>query len=136
MLETGLELVRVLPAPPEQVFRAWTDASLLARWMSPVGRAEVEADPRPGGRLTVTMIGAGTRIEHTGEYLEVVPPHRLVFTWISPYTGDVPSLVTVELEPEGDGTRLTLRHEQLPPEAATSHVGGWERMLSRLQEVV
>jgi uncharacterized protein YndB with AHSA1/START domain len=104
--------------------------------MSPVGHAEAEVEPWVGGRLHVTMIGAGVRIEHRGEYTEVVPGRRLVFTWDSPYTGPGSSRVRVELEPTKAGTRLTLVHEQLPADQVDSHRGGWVPMLDRLEEVL
>lgn len=132
MVDNALEIRRMLPAPPERVFAAWTDASRLARWMSPVGHARVDANPRPGGRLRVVMVGDGREIEHVGEYVEVEPPHRLSFTWSSPYTGSEPSLVTVDLVPADGGTQLTLRHERLPDGAAASHGDGWGSMLERL----
>lgn len=132
MADEALEIRRTLAASPERVFAAWTDASWLARWMSPVGHARVEADPRPGGRLRVVMVGDGRDIEHVGEFLEVEPPHRLSFTWSSPYTGDRPSRVIVELAATDGGTDLMLRHERLPAGAASSHRGGWGSMLDRL----
>jgi uncharacterized protein YndB with AHSA1/START domain len=127
---------RVLRATPESIFAAWTDATLIARWMSPVGHAVAAVNARPGGRLEVTMIGDGRRIEHVGEYREVVAGRRLVFTWRSPYTGPEASIVTVDLEPVDGGTRLTLTHEALPPDAVESHGGGWGLMLDRLATVV
>ena len=132
MPDDALEMRRTLPASPDRVFAAWTDASWLARWMSPVGHARVEADPRPGGRLQVVMVGEGREIEHVGEFLEVEPPPRLRFTWSSPYTGDRPSVVTIELAAIRGGTDFMLRHERLPAGAATSHRGGWGTMLERL----
>jgi uncharacterized protein YndB with AHSA1/START domain len=135
MDEGALEIRRTLPAPPERVFAAWTDPAWLERWMSPVGHARVEADPRVGGRLRVVMIGDGREIEHLGEYLEVTPPNRLSFTWQSAFTGGQASRVTVELAAAGDeGTELTLRHELLPAAAARSHEGGWGTMLNRLAQ--
>ena len=109
----------------------WTDPKLVARWMTPVGDAEAELDVRPGGRLRIVMRGEGMTIVHTGEYLEVDPPRRLVFTWISPYT-DGPSVVTVDLLPHGDETDLVLTHSALPVQIAESHLGGWGAMVGRL----
>jgi uncharacterized protein YndB with AHSA1/START domain len=103
-------------------------------WMSPVGTAEAEVDLRVGGSFRVVMKGEGRVIEHSGEYTVVEEPRRLAFTWSSPYTGPVPSLVTVELEPDGRyGTRLRLVHSQLPAAAADSHRTGWGAMLTRLE---
>ena len=123
---------RLLPAPPSEVFAAWTDPELLAQWMSPVGHAVARLDLRTGGALRVVMVGGGIELEHTGHYLEIDPPRRLVFTWRSTYTGDHPTRVTVTLEPRGRDTALLLRHEELPPDAADSHRGGWLVLLDRL----
>jgi uncharacterized protein YndB with AHSA1/START domain len=128
----ALKIERVLPASPDEVFAAWTTPERMAVWMSPAGHAEAEVDLRPGGVFRVTMVGDDLRIDHTGIYLELDPPRRLVFTWISPYTGSEPSVVTVELHPHDDGTRLVLVHERLPADVVDSHRSGWGTMLERL----
>ena len=127
-----VEITRVLPGRPDEVFRAWTDPELMRHWMSPVGEAEADVDLRVGGRLHLVMVGGGRRIEHSGEYLEVDPPTRLSFTWRSAFTGDAATVVTVVLADHPDGTELRLRHEGLDEDAATSHGQGWGQMLDRL----
>lgn len=127
-----VRIQRVLPASPARVYAAWMDPASLGRWMSPVGHAEADVEPWVGGRLCVTMIGDRTRIEHTGEYRELIADRRLVFTWQSPYTGPGESLVTIDLEATDDGTLLTLVHEHLPPDRVESHGGGWGEILDRL----
>jgi uncharacterized protein YndB with AHSA1/START domain len=123
---------RLLPARPEAVYRALTEPATMARWMSPFGRAEVEADVRVGGVLRVAMIEGEVRIDHAGEFLEVDPPRRLAFTWRSPFTGPEPSIVIVELVARGSGTWLVLTHERLPGDVVGSHEGGWRTMIERL----
>ena len=131
--ETIVRIERHIAAPPERVFDAWLDPVSMARWMSPIGHAEAEVEPTVGGRLRVTMVGDGRRIEHTGKYHREVDPHRrLVFTWRSPYTGPNPSVVTVDLSASDGGTHLVLTHEFLPPDAVDAHAGGWGSMLDRL----
>jgi uncharacterized protein YndB with AHSA1/START domain len=126
-----------LPASIEDVYAAWTQPEAMARWLAPMGSAEVEADVRAGGRFRVVMIGGGMSIQHTGEYLTVEPPRRLSFTWQSPYTRTEPSVVTVTLTADGDSTQLLLLlHERLPEDAAESHRGGWGAILQRLVEEV
>jgi len=128
-----IEIRRRLPAPAAEVFRWWTEADLLREWMSPVGTVEAQVDLRVGGALRIVMRAEGTVIEHFGEYIEIDPPRRLVFTWASPFTGEEPSLVTLELEPGGaDTTQLLLVHSQLPEPVAKSHRDGWGTMLDRL----
>jgi len=127
---------RMLPASVEDVYAAWTDPAVMSTWLSPTGWAEVEADVRVGGRLRVVMRGDGMAIEHTGTYLVVEPPHRLVFTWISEYTGGSPTTVTVTLSPRGNDTHLTLSHTDLSRDAAMSHRDGWGTILERLESVL
>jgi len=127
---------RLLPAPPDAVFRAFTDPALLRRWMSPVGHAEASVDARVGGALHIAMIDGDVRIEHTGEILELDRPRRMRFTWVSAYTGAAGSVVTVTLLPDGDQTRLTLLHEQLPVGVVDPHRSGWKAMVERLVGVL
>ena len=135
----GGRIVRIerhLPVPPEIVFARWTDPSSMSRWLSPTGEAEVEADVRVGGRFTVVMLGEGMRLQHTGEYLAIEPPHKLSFTWISPYTGSEPSVVTVELARSDDGTVLRLTHERLPADQVEPHERGWTSIIEHLTAAV
>jgi uncharacterized protein YndB with AHSA1/START domain len=128
-----IEIRRRLQAPVGEVFRWWTEADRLREWMSPVGTAEAHVDLRVGGLLRLVMRGDGIVIEHVGEYIEIEPPRRLVFTWASAFTGAEPSLITLELEPEGaNATNLHLVHSRLPESIVTTHRQGWGAMLDRL----
>lgn len=128
-----VEIRRRLSAPVPEVFAWWTQADKLRQWMSPIGIAEASVDLRVGGTFRIVMKSGEVAIHHTGEFIEIETPHRLMFTWVSPYTGPEPSLVTIELEPDGEhATQLRLVHSQLPSEVATSHQGGWGAMLDRL----
>lgn len=129
----AIEIQRRLEAPVDEVFRWWTDPERIQEWMSPVGTVEAEVDLRVGGTLRIVMRGDGIEIEHSGTFMEIDPPRRLVFTWTSPFTGPHPSVVPVELEPDGGATRLHLIHSQLPAAAIASHRGGWGAMLERLE---
>jgi uncharacterized protein YndB with AHSA1/START domain len=119
-----------IAAPPDVVFAYFTDPGRMVEWMG-VGAL---LDPRPGG---ARRIDANGRDVVVGEYLELDPPRRLVFTWgfdgDGRATGAGSSRVEVVLEPEGgDSTRLTLSHHDLPPSARPSHAQGWEHYLERL----
>jgi uncharacterized protein YndB with AHSA1/START domain len=124
-----VRIERRLPAPVDDVFAAWVDPDSMARWFSPTGRAEVESDVVVGGGFRIVMLDDDTRIEHTGQYLVIDPPHVLSFTWISPYTRHEPSVVTIKLTPVGDATHLVLVHERLPRETADAHGKGWGTIL-------
>lgn len=120
-------------APPEVVFTFFTSAE---RWMLWQGTA-AEIDPRPGGILRVNVRGDGYA---SGEFVEVEPPHRLVFTWgwELPDSPVPPGSTTVEvrLEPTEMGTRMVLTHRGLPgAEQVRLHRDGWEHYTARCAEV-
>ena len=136
----SLTVQRRYHAPPEKVFSAWTDAKKLGRWFCPVACEPIlaETEARVGGRYRI-VVRAQSGEEHdvSGTFREVVPNRRLVFTWAWRTTPDRESLVTVELKPDGDGTLLTLTHEQFFDEAARDrHQSGWSPILDRLSEVL
>jgi uncharacterized protein YndB with AHSA1/START domain len=134
--EDAIRLERIVAAPIEEVFDAMTDPARMADWFSPVGHAEVEANAVVGGRLRVVMIDGDVRLEHDGEFLELQRPTRLSFTWRSRFTGDGPTVVTVELSDVDGSTRLVLSHDRLPPGERASHAGGWGAILDRLSAAV
>lgn len=138
MIRPGeVEIRRRLPAPAAEVFGWWTQADKLRQWMSPVGVAEAEVDLRVGGAIRIVMTSGDVSIRHEGEFVEIDAPRRLVFTWVSPYTGPEPSLVTIELEPDGENaTHLRLVHSLLPPDVAASHRDGWGTMLETLARLL
>jgi uncharacterized protein YndB with AHSA1/START domain len=77
---------------------------------------------------------SGTNHRQFGEYREVVPHSRLVFTWSCPDLGVVDSVVTVTLAPHDSGTALTLSHELPPdPKIRAEHEGGWNGCLGSLE---
>ncbi len=126
---------RILPAAPAEVFAAWLDRGTLREFIGPgdATSVDVEVDPRVGGRFRITMWVDGRGLEHEGEYCVIDPPRRLVFTWQSPATEKRVTLVTIELTPHEDGTRLVLVHEQLPSaDAAGRHQKGWNIRVDKL----
>src|SRR5205085_9730927 len=74
---------RFIPAARERVFAAWLNPASLAQWMRPGGMtdARVQVDPRVDGKFRIVMIQGREEFEHTGEYLLIQPPARLLFTW-------------------------------------------------------
>jgi uncharacterized protein YndB with AHSA1/START domain len=139
-VKPSLTLKRRLTAPPAQVFSAWTDAQKVGRWFCPRQSTPVlaETDARVGGRYRIVVRSAdGEEHDVSGTFREVVPDRKLVFTWAWRTTPERESLVTVELKPDGDGTLLTLTHEQFFDEAARDrHQAGWSPILDRLNEML
>jgi uncharacterized protein YndB with AHSA1/START domain len=97
-----------------------------------------EADVRVGGRYRWVMRSAnGETHDVGGVYREIVPDRKLVFTWAWRSTPERESLVTVELKPDGDGTLLTLTHEQFfDADARDRHQQGWTGSLDKLEKFV
>ena len=119
-----------IDANPETVFEFFTNPEKMVRWK---GRAAT-LDPRPGGVYRIEM-NAETIV--AGEYVEVDPPHRVVFTWgwEGGYASTPPGSSTVEitLTPDGDGTLVRLVHSGLPnAESVAAHADGWDMYLGRL----
>lgn len=132
-----LEVRRTIRAPQQRVFDAWTKAEELKRWH--VGGATVitsaSTDVRVGGAWSLLMRNqAGEDHWVRGEYREVDPPKRLVYTW----NWDTPdrvknTLVTVEFRAAGDATEVVVRHEGFADEMQrVMHEAGWNAGLANL----
>lgn len=133
----AISVRRLLSARCERVFEAWTRPELMARWFFPGEdwSAEVEVDLRVGGRYRLSMRDADG-VEHLqfGEYREILPFSRLVFTWTCPDLAVEDSVVTVELIDRGESTELLLWHELPPdPKIRKGHEQGWEGCLGNLE---
>jgi uncharacterized protein YndB with AHSA1/START domain len=119
-----------IAASPETVWEFFVDPDKLRRWKG-IG---AELDPRPGGIYRCEVIPGHTAL---GEFVELDPPRRLVFTWGWDGQEAVPpgmSTIEVELTPEGDGTSLRFVHKDLPgAEQVASHAHGWDHYLDRLE---
>ena len=137
----SLTLVRRIAARPSIVFEAMTTAEGVAAWFGPDDLPVVgaEMDARVGGAYRVHFRTLdGRDHEARGEFLEVVPPRRIVMSW-NWAVGGVPeergrtSQVEIELTPIGDGTELTFTHAGLWTEASEkSHAQGWTGALDKL----
>jgi uncharacterized protein YndB with AHSA1/START domain len=108
---TDREIVsaRVLDAPRQVVYRAFTDPSLLARWWGPAGFTNTfhEFDPRPGGAWRVVMHGPdGTDYRNESQFVDVAAPERIVFDHLRPMHR---FRMTMTFDDEAGRTRLTWR---------------------------
>ena len=118
-----------IAARPETIFSFFTDPVKLMRWKG----INVAIDPRPGGLFRTDING---RNVVRGEYIEVTPFTRLVFTWgweNDPVVPPGSSTVEISLIPQGANTLLRLRHSGLPSDdQRKSHAEGWDHFLPRL----
>ncbi|MBO0844192.1 MAG: SRPBCC domain-containing protein [Nocardioides sp.] len=130
-----LRLSCVLHAPDETVFRALTDPGLLAKWWGPSGFTTpgIDLDLRVGGRYRFGMQPpVGDLFHLTGEFLEVRPPRRLVYTfrWEEPDPDDRETVVELAVSPVGDGAELSLSQGDFAtPARLELHRSGLARQL-------
>jgi len=147
--EHELILERIFDAPPEKIFRAWTDPDLLRQWFvpKPWGVSEIDQDLRPGGRANVVMRDPdGNEYPNEGVYLEIVPNRKIVFTdaftegWIPAGKPFMAAEVTFEELPGGK-TRYVARAMHWSAESKGEHekMGfheGWGKAADQLAELV
>jgi uncharacterized protein YndB with AHSA1/START domain len=139
--ERELVITRILDAPRQLVFQAWTEPDRAVRWWGPQGFTTLycDMDVRPGGAFRVCM-RSPEGVEHwkQGVYREVVEPERLVFTFAWEDAEGRPghqTLVTVTFAEHGGKTELTLRQAVFETVAARDvHRHGWASTLERFAE--
>jgi uncharacterized protein YndB with AHSA1/START domain len=139
--KTSLKIKRFINAPRTRVYAAWTDPAQLKEWWGPesVQTRNFVAETRVGGKYRWDLINQeDEEMSVFGEYLELVPGKKIVFTW--KWDDDEvwekrDSIVTVELSDRDGGTELRLTHEQLPSEESRDrHNEGWNSVLDRLEK--
>ena len=140
-----VEIRRVIRAPRQRVYEAWTRPEEIARWFGPgaIHVTRAETDLRPGGGYCITMQGSidnnpeqSERVMPvSGTYQELVPNSLIRFTWKPSWTPDEPSEVTVRLTDVEGGTEVVLTHERLATvEARNGHERGWTGSLEKLAQ--
>ncbi len=149
--ELELSITRLIDAPPETVYRVWTERT--EEWFAPKPwkTRVIEHDLRPGGRSAIEMTGPGGE-SHPGDgvFLEVVPNKRIVFSNVFTPDWQPKTLMTsecdfamvaiIELEPEGAGTRYTARVRHWDADARQKHEAmgfheGWGIVADQLAEL-
>jgi uncharacterized protein YndB with AHSA1/START domain len=142
-LPVGISLTRLFDAPRERVWSEWTEPEAFADWFGgpqcEVPLSSVEMDVRPGGAWKLTMFAPPHRpeINWWGEYREVDPPERLVFTISDQPDEDAWDLVIVVLTDLGDGRTEMLfeqRGRRMGPEQYEAAKTGWGGFFDRMDE--
>lgn len=140
MTPTALSMTRVIRAPRDRVFSAWTDPDTLKKWWGPgpVTCPEAHVDLREGGAYRIAnreTDGSITWI--SGVFEKVLKPSQLIYTWsVSIVPGD-PTLVTVSFNEHPEGTQLVLEHARFADEAVRDmHLQGWGGCLDKLEALL
>jgi uncharacterized protein YndB with AHSA1/START domain len=120
-----LIFVRVLPHPPGKVWAALTDPDRLAQWAP----FEATRDLSQPGETVLTMVDGPDRTDTPANVLRAEAPVLLEYTWDT-------DLLRWELTPEGDGTRLTLRHTLAERDQAPSVAAGWHLCADVLERLL
>ena len=134
-LNVEVRVGRHFDAPAERVFDAWLDPKSAGKWLfkTPTGEmVRCEMDARVGGAFAVVERRDGEDVEHVGEYLVLDRPRRLVFSFGVPKYSQEVTLVSIEIVTAASGCELTLTHEKVLPEYASSTQAGWNSILEGL----
>lgn len=134
-------LTRVFDAPIDLVYRAWTDAEHVTKWMKCDVEATLEVEnwvPEVGAEFKTHMAQPGVfETWGTGRFTEVDPPNLLEYVSDpDPKLGVGEMRVRVELEDFGGRTQVTLTHFGMPDEICGIIEGGWTASLAQLEPVV
>lgn len=142
MADLSLTFQRVLPAPREEVFAAFTDAQQVAQWWGPVGFTvpSIDFDPRPGAAYRIDMQPPDADAFYLrGEFREVEAPERLAFTfaWEPRDPDDVENLVELAFADAGGSTEVAFRQGPFKTEARRElHRNGWGDTFDRLEQML
>jgi len=123
----------------KRVFDAWLDPEVAGRWLfatasHPMSRVKIDA--RAGGSFRFVDGRDGDEVEHTGDYIEIVRPRRLVFTLSVENHSRIATRVTIDIVPLERGCELTLAHEGVPPDRARGTENRWTGMLYGLAAIL
>ena len=142
MSDRTVRLHRVLRAKPEKIYRAFLDASAMAKWLPPYGFTCTvhHMDARAGGtfRMSFRNFSSGNGHSFGGEYIELVPNERIRYTdkFEDPNLPGVLE-VTVSLMPVLCGTELSITQSGIPDAIPLEMCYlGWQESLAQLATLV
>ena len=139
MTDLTVNVKKTIHAPIERVFDAWLDPKMLSMFMMPMPgmpESDVENDVREGGSFTIIMHAGDDKLPHTGKYLEISRPDKLVFTWDSHCSVDNSTVTLNFTKIDDNKTNVFLSHVKFIDEKTRSdHEAGWSGILDKLSKV-
>jgi uncharacterized protein YndB with AHSA1/START domain len=147
---TIVRVQRAYACPAEAVYDAWITPELAQQFLfaAPGGSiAKCEITPGVNGRFTIvdrrpveSDVATAIEVEHSGRFLQLDRPRRIAFTFLLPQFQSNETTVILDIEPQGDGCELTLRHDLGPAEDTAELIeraeAGWTRMLTALEKAL
>lgn len=122
-----------MEAPPAAIYRAWTRQ--FDRWFAVPGTVSMR--PVVGLPFHFETEFEGQRHPHYGTFLVLRPDRYVRVTWLTAATRGRETVVTVQIEPVGDGSRVALKHEGFPDQTSLRrHRAAWPKVLARLDAVL
>lgn len=150
---TELKMTRYFHVNADKLFDAWLNSEMIKKWLFTLETTNkvTKNEPHVGGTWEIVDHRGGKDYRAIGEYLEIDPPTKLVFTFRMPQFNDLEDRITVEIKPHEKGCEMTFTQVIIVPheEGWTSediqkalteyHDGseqGWNLMFEGLQQLV
>ncbi|RAV23216.1 SRPBCC family protein [Paenibacillus contaminans] len=133
---TALTMTRVFEVAPERVFDAWLNPEMMRKWLFTLeGTNKVaQNNPQVGGTWEIVDHRGGKDYRAIGEYLEIDPPHKLVFTFRMPQFSDTVDTITVEFKKLQQGCEMTFTHNIVVPHEQNWTKGDIEKALGEYRD--
>jgi len=132
---TSITVRQLVSAPPKKAFDVWMDPKAPGSFW--YGGYQVIHNPVVGGLFYVAVKHEGKIWPHFGRFLKLQRPRLAEYTWMSPATKGVESVVTVKFTPRKKGTMITLRHSDVPDDKmGRQHKDGWTWILSMFAQTL
>ena len=148
---TIVRVQRAYACTAEAIYDAWLDPLVARRFLFATPQGEVvrcDIEPGVNGRFTIVDRrpmeldpSRATDVEHCGRFLQLDRPRRIAFAFQLPQSQSHETTVIIDIEPQGDGCELTLRHDLGPADEETREMleraeHGWTTLLGELERAL
>ncbi|MFN8412355.1 MAG: SRPBCC family protein [Anaerolineales bacterium] len=138
--DNTIQIIHKFSQPPSKLWQAWTDPSIVKKWFGsdPEGTVlEAQLDVRLGGSFKVHFANSnGSEFTAKGNYNVVELNKKLEFTWSWEDRPEVVEFVSVEFQPETDGTLMYFEHHNIDINSAHNYSEGWRSTFTKLEKAI